>query len=461
MYRNVYSNIHIDNKWIQFTIGLCFHFGFLMIMYSFDQSYQNLQIPIGKYQDNIWSCNDVLSYFEPAINFYTFGVFGYGFTPDHFRTVGYPGLIVFFYTQFGDNWLIALQIFQAIVFAAIYPLVTATMEILLPQSNKLIKKTVFIALIVSGIYFTGVPILLTDTLFTFFFILGFYFALLTYKTNKPYHVILYFISMTIAALIRPTLILLPILNIAIAYWVAKKNSYAFKPILYSAMVYSIVLLLTTNLSTFRNYLNYSFLSPSSVIGVNAFQYLTKKILYLENEIKIYADYEQQIEDLQNISDKTSLRKKIMFKTIVKYPLSFVRVLCSNAINILLSNNLISNVGRYFGVEWKKFKNSCNDFKIYQSLYWLNAFFALCYLAIWGLLFWNVLWRFHKDFETVLLLGVLLLMFIVPAILTGDGGTRFRIPFEHFLFIYAGDAFFKLVKPQVVGQWARIGLENRI
>jgi hypothetical protein len=443
--------IQLDNKWVQFTIGLCIHFVYLIILYSFDISYENLQIPIGKFQNNIWVCHDVFSYFQPAINYYTFGVFGSGLSPDHFRTIGYPGLIVFFYTQFGDSWMIALQIFQAIAFAAMYPLVTATMEILLPHSNKLIKKTVFITLMVSGIYFAGVPFILTDTLFTFFFILGFYFALLSYKKNKSRDVFLYFLSMTIAALIRPTLILLPILNVVIAYWVAKRFTYAFKPILYRAMAYSIVLLLTTNLSTFRNYLNYSFLSPSSVIGLNAFKCLTKKILYLENEKKLYADYEKEISLAQNIVVVTKLRKKIMLQTIIQHPVSFVRVLCWNSINILFSNNLISNVGRFFGVEWKKFKNSCNDFKIYQSLYVLNAIFALCYLVLWGLFFWNLLLSFHNDFETVLLLGVLLLMFIVPAILTGDGGSRLRIPFEHFLFIYAADALFRLLKPLRLGQ----------
>lgn len=49
---------------------------------------------------------------------------------------------------------------------------------------------------------------------------------------------------------------------------------------------------------------------------------------------------------------------------------------------------------------------------------------------------------RKDYITVVLLLFIMVMFLVPAILTGDGGSRFRLPIEHFLFIYALDSFYR-------------------
>ena len=41
----------------------------------------------------------------------------------------------------------------------------------------------------------------------------------------------------------------------------------------------------------------------------------------------------------------------------------------------------------------------------------------------------------KDYSTFLMIMGMFVMFIIPAILTGGGGARLRLPFEHILFIY--------------------------
>jgi hypothetical protein len=51
----------------------------------------------------------------------------------------------------------------------------------------------------------------------------------------------------------------------------------------------------------------------------------------------------------------------------------------------------------------------------------------------------------RDFETLLLLVLLMVMLVLPAVLTGDGGPRFRLPFKHFLVIFGFSVLFKARK----------------
>lgn len=429
-------NFDLSKPKTQYFLGLVLNISFLIILYSFEDSFKNVQIPEGIYQHNIFECSDVISYVEPAINFIEYSVFGNNKTPDHFRTIGYPAIISFFYYTFGKNYLLALLIFQSIIFAFIYPIITATIKILLPDSNKRQIKMVFVFLCISGAYFTRVALVLTDTLFTLLFVAGFYFGFKTYTTKKYNYLILYLVFIALAALIRPTLTFFPLLNLSIGYWVVKKYSYSIKESMIKSFFISIAILCLINISTIRNYLNYSFFSPSSVVGLNAFEYLSKKILIMEGKTYEYNLYREELNTIDDISAKTNMRKKIMYNTIKQYPISTIKVLAINSINLFFSNNLLSNVSNYFGYEWKIYKNSCYSFKKSQILYYGTYLFMLLYAILWCLFFMKLaaLWK-QKDYETILIVFILFIMFMVPAILTGDGGGRFRLPFEHILFIF--------------------------
>jgi len=442
------KNIDLSKPKAQYLLGLVLNISFLIILYSFETSYKNVQIPEGIYQHNIWECGDVMTYVNPAVNFVKYGVFGYIETPDHFRTIGYPSIISLFYFIFGRNWVLALQIFQSIIFAFIYPLVTSTIKILLPNATKGLIKAVFISLCISGAYFTRSTAILTDMLFILIFVAGFYFGFKMYTSKKCSYLLLYLVFITVGALIRPTLTLFPLLNLSIGYWVAKKYGYFLKQTMIKSLYISVALFCLTNISTVRNYRNYSFPSSSSVVGLNAFEYLSKKVLIMEGKTDKYILYGEQLNTIGNISDKTKMREAIMYKTVEQYPVSTIKVLFINTINLFFSNNLLSNISTYFGYDWKNFKSSCYPYKTSKILFCGTYLFMLLYAILWGLFLLKLVDLLKsKDFETLCIIFILFLMFMVPAILTGDGGGRFRLPFEHILFIFGLSMCFGKDRPK--------------
>ena len=428
----------------QFGIGLLLHLGFLAGLYLSEVSYANLQIPVHEYQYNIWQCNDVMTYVNPAKNYLATGVFGTGTTPDHFRTIGYPALLAFFMYFFGTYWLFALQVFQAVVFACIYPLLSATIRVLLPLHSERFMHFIFVVLCLSGVYFTRVPVVLTDTLFTGLFIAGFYWGLQWYITSKKGHLFLYLLCIGLAALIRPTLGLFPLLNLALGYWVAKKYHYPVRQKLIHSALVSLVLLGLINISTLRNCQNHSFCSPSSVIGYNALEYLGKKILTMEHQTQVLDSVRAKIASTPSITAKTQMRKQAMLQSILRYPSSTFKILFKNTLNVFLSNHLVSGIANYYDFEWKKFSNACHAYRLSPVLAALTYFFMFCYALLWLLFAAKTMALLRtRDFETLLLLGLLVVMLILPAILTGDGGSRFRLPFEHFLVVFGFSVLFRV------------------
>ncbi len=435
-YFMLHNQLELSEPKSQYTLGLGLNILFLYLLYLIEISFENLQIPTGKYQNNIWECSDVMTYVIPALNFVENGVFGQGSVPDYLRTIGYPAMISFLFSVFGKNWVLILQIIQCVLFAFIYPLVTATIRIMLPNAGKRFTQIVFLLLCFSGAYFTRSAVILTDTLFTLLFIAGFYFGMRWYISRKSSDLIFYMVLVTSAALIRPTLSLLPLLNLAMAWWVVKKYSFPIRSTLIRSFVVSIAILFLINISSLRNYINHSFFSPSSVIGVNAFDYLAKKILAKEDMQDVYNTYKAQLEAIEHIDIKTRMRKKIMFETVMQYPISTLQVLAVNSINLFLSNNLISTISNYFGYEWKRFQSSCYSFRISGLLSVLNYLLMLAYALLWFLFLVKFLALMKaQDYETTAILVILFGMFIIPALLTGDGGSRLRLPFEHVLFIF--------------------------
>lgn len=439
----MFKKLDLGNNATQYFIGLSINVVFLIVLYSSSTSNDNLQIPKGVYQNNIWQCSDVNTYVDPAKNFIERGVFGKDKEPDHFRTIGYPALISFFISVFGQYWLIALQIFQAIIFALIYPLISSTVKLLFTDYEKGFEKTVFLLLCISGTYFTRSPAVLTDILFTLLFIGGFYCGLKSYISKNYNYLLLYLALITVAALVRPTLALMPLLNVIMGYFVAVKFNFALKRMIIRSLYVSLAIFVLTNISTVRNYYNYGFASPSSVIGVNASHYLAKKILEKEGKLNEFSSKMERIEAVNDISLKTSMRKELMVESVLKYPLTAINVLVTNTINVFLENNLLSAIAPYYGFQWKAYKNSCFDFKTNRFLYFSSYFIMLLYAILWALFFLKlILLLREKDYSTFVLIVALFIMFIIPAVLTGDGGGRFRLPFEHILIIFGMSLFSK-------------------
>jgi hypothetical protein len=127
----------------------------------------------------------------------------------------------------------------------------------------------------------------------------------------------------------------------------------------------------------------------------------------------------------------------MYNCVINYPITTLKVLFTNTINVFVSDNLLSSITPYFGYQWKIFKNSCYLYKTSKTLFYSTYILMISYVVLWIFFFWSLCSYFlKKDYATVFMIGTTFIMFIVPSILTGDGGGRFRLPFENILFIYS-------------------------
>jgi hypothetical protein len=96
----------------QYFIGLAFNILFIIILLSSNTSYSNLQLPEGRYSENLWKATDVLTYVFPARKFLQYGFFGIGDSPDYHRTIGYPLFLAGSIKIFGKDALYFIFFFK-------------------------------------------------------------------------------------------------------------------------------------------------------------------------------------------------------------------------------------------------------------------------------------------------------------------------------------------------------------
>ena len=56
------KNLRLDSPLLQFIIGLCINLLVVSILLSSNVTYNNLQIPEGRFKNNIWKGTDTYSY---------------------------------------------------------------------------------------------------------------------------------------------------------------------------------------------------------------------------------------------------------------------------------------------------------------------------------------------------------------------------------------------------------------
>jgi hypothetical protein len=427
--------LHHDFQKKSFLIGLSVHLLFVAILFIGDTTFSNLQIPEGQYEHNIWAkCSDVMSYVRPAKNFEEYGVVGYHYTPDHFRTVGYPVFIGTLMKIASNNWLYILIIIQAVLFALCYPLVIGIYKLLFPNLRG--ERLLFYITLLSGVYWVRVAQVLTDTLFSMMLLAGIYYGLRFYKERIVRIGIFYVLVVTIAAVIRPTLSMFFLINLSLAWIVASRSDFVKKAgTLKVSLSLSLIFLLSCNLATFRNIKNYSLYSPSSVVSLNMFEYLGKRVLIANGQLSQYTQIRDSISQLGNINQITQARKSVTYSIVAKYPVATVKeVLIKNSANLLLSNHY-ENIANYYGYSWKKGVDECFPYKASKWLLILSYFLMLVYFLIFvGFLFslYNLL--ITRQFAMLAFVGLMFGLFVIPGMITGSGGARFRLPFEGLMLI---------------------------
>jgi hypothetical protein len=444
------KKISFNNLYHQYFIGLFLNFAYFIMLHSNSSSYYNIQAPLNKYANNIfYNYNgDYVSYTLLAYNFTHFGVFGNSTTPDYFRTIGYSFYISLFIRLFADNWLFYLQITQCILFASLYPAISILSRIFLDDKKNIFRKFTFLFVLFSGMAFTRVTMIYPDTLFAILFIWSMILGLYSFLKNKWYLYAGYAILMTCTCLVRPTIIILPVFNILICFFITYRYKILIKKRIIPLTITSILLVILCNISVIRNDINYGFLSPSSVVGINYFDYLSKKIMNIENNKVDYNSYQKLIAAEPDITKKTKLREKFTVEICKMYPAATVKVLLSNTINILLDNHLLNNTANFFGYNWKDYSYGADNkkYKISYVCYYGTYIFMIIYLIIWIFFIKRLISLIkQKEYWVLGILIFLFISFILPAIIVGNGGSRLRITFDCFLMIFSCQGIYLFIK----------------
>ena len=417
-------------------MGLAVNLLFLAILYSFPSSFYNVQIPVNEYTQNIYRYSDVMTYVRPAFNYIHTGVFGTGNVPDHFRTIGYPYILSVFMRLSPGNWVLILQICQCLAFASLYPAISLVSGLLFRNLPPVFYKALFVFSLASGIFFTRVPCVLSDLLFTMLFLWGVYYILCATLHNKWYQYLLYILFITAAALIRPTLSVFPVIGVVLMIHMAAQRNIRFRTRLIPAVISCCILLASCNISTFRNYVNYHFFSPSSVVGINIYVCFGRKVL---KEIHHEAEADSitaAIARVPDIGEKTRLRKEAGIRILLQHPLPSAKVLFMSTLSTLLDNNLVNSTFNFFGYSWKSYYYSdVNKYKSSAFCYYATYLLMGLYLLLWLIFLAGMIRLLGERQYYMLIFGTyLFVMFIIPAIITGDGGSRFRLTFDWFLHI---------------------------
>jgi hypothetical protein len=441
MKNNILSKVDLENPYQQYGLGLLFCLIIYTALYlGSTTSFSNIQIPVGNYSQNMWSCSDFLSYYNPAKNFVEYGVFGDKYIPDNFRTIGYPFYLATLMFIFKSHWLYMAYFIHCLIFPLIFPALFYITKIF---TNNIIAKQVFCFSLLSGIYTSRCIFIGTDLFFCLFFIVGIYFLVKFFTVQKYQYLIYYLSFISIAAVVRPSLIYYPIINVFLFFYL--KNKCALdkkKPFIKPLLISTFILLITCNIPSIRNYNNYQFFKPSTVLNTNYFEYFAKNV-YLEEKQLVKYDSLLQTIALQPIKQQMELQAEYTIEAIKEHPIAALKVLKRNVEIVLFDNHLTNVIGNYFGYNWRYFPN----YYISETLcygYQASPFLFVVYFIFMGIycLIYIAFGLFiirsirAKDYATLLLLASMMVLLFFPVFISGTGASRFRMQVEWIILIFA-------------------------
>ena len=315
-----------------------------------------------------------------------------------------------------------------------YPIIYGIGTSIFSKSRKAIYNSVIIIVLLGG-YFTKSAYVLTDLTFTFFFLLGTYLSIIAITGRKKIQLIIGGVTLlSFGALIRPSLILYPIVHFLLLLYIARKNNVwihsSIKRIVWSS---STILILTVNLSSFRLYNFYGNFSPTDVLGINMFDYSVNEILSKKGKKEKYLQWESEIKSENNWLIKDKLRKDKFFETISNFPQMSMLYWLRAATSHLISPHYME-IGAIYGY----YKRDNTLPKLRKSTIMQGVFYTFLFLNAITLLF-GFLYLFHKllkkEYLLVLVFLSAIFLIIGPSFIA-QTSPRMRIPIEPFLVILA-------------------------
>jgi hypothetical protein len=428
---------NLESPYFQYFIGLLINLVVIVILLSSDVTYNNLQMPENEFKNNIWRYSDTFDYLNLAKNYLEYGVIGEGKIPSSSRSIGYPIYLSFFMQLFIINWLFIVFLFQAVVFAFIYPIFTKIIQLVFADNKRLVIWS-FLFMLFSGMYFTFTTVILTDAIFTLLLTAGICFGILTIKKQSWFYLTAHIILIAIAGQIRPQLFLYIIPNFFILLAAAKRyNVLKHKKVKSLIFVSSILVLITCNLPTLRNYINYRVISPSTVLQGNLFNSHATRILIEEGQNTVIDSIYSKLNTVDNLNEKLDTEMDFTISTFTKYPVMALKLFVTNIAKILI-NNYYYNFS-HFWIKDKTNKRYSFEKSLLQksnTVIYTSVIFSFIYFLIY-MFFISFCVRLIKGKKYLFLFSILIFIsyFLIPAGFVW-GAIRFRLPVEGFIIIFS-------------------------
>lgn len=364
--------------------------------------------------------------------------------PDSLRLPGYPLFIALLYKIMGIRPLmvILVQIFLSLISIVLVHRIST-----LSFNNKKITSIACLlyTLDIHSAYVS--TLLLTDTLFVIFFLLSLFYFFNYLKNNKVLILTLSAVMMGIANLIRPGVLLYPVVLLIIMLSFQKQNWITIlKPI----CIFSTIVLLMTGTWDFRNYIKYGYWRLTTQAG---YAILMDDVAFTEARItnespdSVVVRLQKQADSLgfrkeSNIFKKSNIYIRMAEKYIINHKKEFLLTQLYGGLHSFIS---VGNIGMAKDFGWKSgsekgflhisFHRIAENFSHKKQ-----AALGITILLIMGFQYFGAILGFLYIGKSgnILFLALCLLTIIYFTVLTSAMSMyRYKLPFTPLLCIAAG------------------------
>lgn len=307
-------------------------------------------------------------------------------------------------------------------------------------------------------------VFMTETLFTFFFLLSIIFLFKYFEKNSFKNISIFGLFFGLATFTRPTIQYLPILIILIILWAFRKTLN--KKTMLQSLVFLIIFLAMLTPWFYRNYAVFGSIGLTTQTGFNLISYLAPSSIALDNnqnflntKINLFEKEKISINDI-NFKD-ASLLKDLSLKIIALHPSGLIKTAAMTLIQFFIHDrylNTFQAIGYFKNTDTaitipsilaqlsknpQLFMTSLKNLIFSEKIIFVMA--RLLWILITVAFFYGIYSYYRNNGLTPNLLSILAIVayFALTSIIIGFGITgRLRIPINIFIFTFAFYGLFK-------------------